>query len=44
MLTADLADGATVEWPAVHGDEAVYVVDGALEIDGRRSRRPRVRQ
>jgi len=35
MLTADLADGTTVEWPATHGDEAVYVVDGSLEIDGR---------
>jgi quercetin dioxygenase-like cupin family protein len=35
MLTADLADGAIVEWPATHGDEAVYVVDGALEIDGK---------
>src|SRR4051812_28678476 len=35
MVTADLEDGATVDWPATHGDEAVYVVDGALEIDGR---------
>jgi quercetin dioxygenase-like cupin family protein len=35
MLTADLDDGTTVDWPATHGDEAVYVVDGALEIDGR---------
>lgn len=35
MLTADLDDGTTIEWPATHGDEAVYVVEGALEIDGK---------
>ena len=35
MMRAELADGATVGWPEVHGDEAVYVVEGALEIDGR---------
>ena len=35
MLSADLDDGTSISWPAKHGDEAVYVVDGALEIDGR---------
>lgn len=35
LLRAELADGATIEWPATHGDEAVYVLDGALEVDGR---------
>jgi quercetin dioxygenase-like cupin family protein len=35
MLSAELDDGTTVDWPATHGDEAVYVVEGALEIDGR---------
>src|SRR5690349_3554038 len=35
LVTADLSDGTTIEWPARHGDEAVYVLDGALEIDGK---------
>ena len=35
LLRAELDDGATIEWPATHGDEAVYVLEGALEIDGR---------
>src|SRR5262249_2783618 len=35
MLRAELEDGATIEWPATHGDEAVYVLDGAIEVDGR---------
>jgi quercetin dioxygenase-like cupin family protein len=35
MLQADLADGATIEWPETHGDEAVYVLDGGLDIEGR---------
>ena len=35
MVLADLDDGTTIEWPGAHGDEAVYVLDGALEIDGR---------
>src|SRR4051794_39579089 len=35
MLRAELDDRSTIEWPATHGDEAVYVLDGALEIDGR---------
>jgi quercetin dioxygenase-like cupin family protein len=35
MLRAELDDGSTIQWPAMHGDEAVYVLDGALEVDGR---------
>jgi quercetin dioxygenase-like cupin family protein len=35
MLRAELDDGSTIEWPATHGDEALYVLDGALEVDGR---------
>jgi quercetin dioxygenase-like cupin family protein len=35
MLRAELDDGGTIEWPATHGDEAVYVLEGALEVDGR---------
>jgi len=35
MLRGDLDDGSTIEWPATHGDEAVYILEGALEIDGR---------
>ena len=35
MLLADLDDGTAIEWPSRHGDEAVYVLSGALEIDGR---------
>jgi quercetin dioxygenase-like cupin family protein len=35
MLRAELDDGSTIEWLATHGDEAVYVLEGALEIDGR---------
>lgn len=28
-------DGGSVEWPASHGEEAVYVLDGEVAIDGR---------
>jgi quercetin dioxygenase-like cupin family protein len=35
MLRTELDDGSTVEWPTTHGDEAVYVLEGALQIDGR---------
>jgi quercetin dioxygenase-like cupin family protein len=35
LLRAELDDGSTIDWPAMHGDEAVYVLEGALEIDGR---------
>jgi quercetin dioxygenase-like cupin family protein len=33
---ADLDPGATYTWSAEHGDEALYVVDGELEIEGRK--------
>jgi quercetin dioxygenase-like cupin family protein len=33
LVRSDLADGAGLEWPARHGDEAVYVIDGALELE-----------
>jgi hypothetical protein len=35
MLRAELDDGSTIGWPATHGDEAVYLLEGGLEIDGR---------
>ena len=35
MLLVDLDDAAAIEWSDTHGDEAVYVLDGAFEIDGR---------
>jgi hypothetical protein len=35
LVSAELADGATISWPAVHGDEGVYVVSGTLDVDGR---------
>jgi quercetin dioxygenase-like cupin family protein len=30
-----LADGGGLEWGAEHGDEALYVLDGAATVDGR---------
>ena len=35
LIEADLADGAALQWPDRHGDEAVYVVSGALDVAGR---------
>src|SRR3954471_17816840 len=35
LVTADLDDGASITWPAEHGDESVFVVSGAFQIDGR---------
>jgi len=35
LVTAELDDGASITWPATHGDEAVFVVSGAFAIDGR---------
>jgi len=35
LISAELVDGAVLRWPQRHGDEAVYVVSGALEVDGR---------
>jgi quercetin dioxygenase-like cupin family protein len=33
LVRAELDDGAALDWPARHGDEAVYVIEGALEVD-----------
>ena len=35
MVASELRDGATLEWTTDHGDDGVYVVGGALELDGR---------
>lgn len=32
---SELADGATIRWAAPHGDDGIYVLSGALVIDGR---------
>ena len=32
---AEVDDGSSIEWTTTHGDEALYVLEGALEIDGR---------
>lgn len=32
MIDAELAPGATLAWPDVHGDEGVYVVSGAVRV------------
>ena len=34
-LTAELEPGVELEWNSTHGDEAVYVKNGSLTIDGR---------
>lgn len=34
MVVSELDDGATLEWDDAHGDDAVYVMSGALDIDG----------
>jgi mannose-6-phosphate isomerase-like protein (cupin superfamily) len=36
LVRAELDDGAVLTWGDVHGDEGVYVVAGALDVDGRR--------
>jgi hypothetical protein len=36
MVVADLADGAELEWDEHHGDDGVYVLQGTLDVDGRR--------
>jgi quercetin dioxygenase-like cupin family protein len=33
---ATLDAGATLQWDTEHGDEAIYVLEGALEMDGKR--------
>ena len=35
MLSAELDNGATLRWDPRHGDEALYVLRGALSVDGR---------
>lgn len=32
MIDAELASGATLSWPDVHGDEGVYVASGAIRV------------
>lgn len=32
---SELADGATIHWDAPHGDDGIYVLSGAMAIDGR---------
>jgi quercetin dioxygenase-like cupin family protein len=36
VCDSQLADGATIEWDADHGDDAVYVLSGELDVTGRR--------
>lgn len=35
LVVSQLADGATITWSDDHGDDGVYVIDGALSVDGR---------
>ena len=37
MAVSELADGGTIEWDADHGDDGVYVLSGALDVDAARS-------
>ena len=34
MVISELDDGATIEWDDAHGDDGVYVMSGALDVDG----------
>jgi quercetin dioxygenase-like cupin family protein len=34
LYVSELGAGASLEWATDHGDEAVYVIDGALRVDG----------
>ena len=36
LCESELEAGGTVRWGDRHGDDAVYVFDGALDVDGRR--------
>jgi quercetin dioxygenase-like cupin family protein len=36
LVVSELADGAVIEWDANHGDEAVCVLEGELDVDGHR--------
>jgi quercetin dioxygenase-like cupin family protein len=33
-IVGEMAAGAEIEWAADHGDEALYVVDGEVDLDG----------
>jgi len=35
LVELELDDGGRLEWGADHGDEAVYVMDGEAQVDGR---------
>lgn len=34
VLTAELEEGSSLEWTADHGEEALYLLSGSLEVDG----------
>ena len=34
MAISELEDGATLQWDDEHGDDGVYVMSGALEVNG----------
>jgi len=36
LVVSELADGAVLRWGTDHGDEAVCVLEGELDVDGRR--------
>ena len=36
MAVSDLSNGGELHWDAEHGDDGVYVLTGALEVDGHR--------
>jgi quercetin dioxygenase-like cupin family protein len=36
LCDSQLVDGGTVNWDQAHGDDGIYVLDGELEVDGRR--------
>jgi hypothetical protein len=36
LCILEVADGAALTWPAEHGDEGLYVIEGGLEISGER--------
>jgi quercetin dioxygenase-like cupin family protein len=37
VRVSELADGGELHWNGAQGEEAVYVISGALDVDGRRS-------
>ena len=36
LVVSELDDGAVVEWDTAHGDEALCVLEGELDVDGHR--------